>query len=49
MAKHILPIIARNKDNQAMKFSQLTAYNISNIVFEKSYTKCPVPYLNKQN
>ena len=37
---HILPNISRNKDNQAMKIGQLIEYNMTNIFFEKSYTKC---------
>ena len=36
----ILTNISRSKGNQTMKFGQLTEYNISNIFFEKSYTKC---------
>ena len=28
---HLLPDISRSKDNQAMKFSQLIEYNMSNI------------------
>ena len=30
---HILPNIARNKGNQAMKFGQLIKYNVRNIFF----------------
>ena len=40
IAIHILPYISRSKDNQAMKFGQLTEYNIRNIFVEKSDTKC---------
>ena len=35
----ILPNIARSKDNQTMKFGQLTENNVRNIFIEKSYTK----------
>ena len=49
---HILSSIARNKDNQAMKFDQLIEYNTRNIFPEKSYTKCggeaiPRPFSEK--
>ena len=37
---HLLPNILRNKGNQAMKFGQSIEYNMRNIIFEKSYTKC---------
>ena len=37
---HILPNISRIKDSQTMKFGQLLEYNMRNIFFEKSYTKC---------
>ena len=37
---HILPNVSRNKGNQTMKFGQLIEYNMRNIFFEKSYTKC---------
>ena len=37
---HTLPNISRSKDNQAMKFGQLTEYNMRNTFLEKSYTKC---------
>ena len=40
IAIHILPNISRSKDNQAIKFGQLIAYNMRNIFFGKSYTKC---------
>ena len=30
----------KSKDNQTMKFGQLTRYNIRNNFLEKSYTKC---------
>ena len=32
--------ISRSKDNQTIKYGQLIEYNIGNIFFEKSYTKC---------
>ena len=35
-----LPNISRNKDNETMKFGQLTECNMRNIFLEKSYTKC---------
>ena len=49
---HILPNIPWSKDNQVMKFGQLTEYNIKNIFLEKSYTKCggetiPRPFSKK--
>ena len=34
-----LPNISRSKNNQAMKFGQLTEYNMKNIFVEKLYTK----------
>ena len=37
---HVLSNILRNKNNQAMKFSQLREYNMKNIFLEKPYTKC---------
>ena len=40
IAIHILTNISRSKGNQAMKFGQLTEYNLRNISIEKSYTKC---------
>ena len=36
---HILPIISRNKGNQAMQFGQLVEYNLRNIFLQKSYRK----------
>ena len=39
IAMHTLPNISRSKGNQAMKFGQLTGYNMRNILFEKSFTK----------
>ena len=45
---HILPNILRSKCNQTMKFGQLIKYNMRNVFFEKSYTKCggvPGPFL----
>ena len=36
---HILPIISRRKDNQAVKFSQLIEYNVRNIFLQKSFRK----------
>ena len=52
IAKHILPIIARTKGNQTMKFGQLIEYTMKNIFLEKSYTKCgketiPRPFSKK--
>ena len=38
--KHILTIILRNKDNQAMKTGQPLEYNLTNVFLEKSCTKC---------
>ena len=38
-AIHILLNISRSKDNQTMKFSQLTEHNIRNVFLEKSCTK----------
>ena len=51
---HILPNILRNKDNQTVKFGQLTEYNTRNIFVETSYTKCDGetsyrPYSEKSN
>ena len=40
IAIHILPNMSRSKGNQVMKFGQLIEYNMSNIFFEKLYTKC---------
>ena len=40
IAIHILPNISRTKGIQTVKFGQLIEYNIRNIFFEKSYTKC---------
>ena len=40
IAIHIFTNISRSKSNQAMKFGQLTEYNMRNIFREKSYTKC---------
>ena len=37
---HIYPNISRSRDNPTMKFGQLIEYNMKNIFFEKSYTKC---------
>ena len=37
---HILPNISRSNGNQTMKYGQLIEYNMRNIFFEKSYTKC---------
>ena len=36
---HILPNISRNKGNRTIKFGQLIECNMTNIFFEKSYTK----------
>ena len=35
----ILPNVSRSKDNQTMKFDQLTKYT-RNIFLQKLYTKC---------
>ena len=35
-----MPNISRSSGNQTMKSRQLIKYNMSNISFEKSYTKC---------
>ena len=40
IAIHILRNISRSKDNQAMKFTQLTEYDMRNIFLEKSVRKC---------
>ena len=40
IAIHIFTNISRSKSNQAMKFGQLTEYNMRNIFLEKSYSKC---------
>ena len=39
---HILPNISRSKSNQTMEFGQLIEFNMRNIFYEKSYTKCGV-------
>ena len=49
---HIFTNSSRSKCNQAMKFEQLTEYNLRNIFLEESYTKCggetiPRPFLKK--
>ena len=49
---HIFTNILRSKGNQAMKFGQLTEYNMRNIFLKKSYTKCgretiPRPFSKK--
>ena len=49
---HVLPNILSNKDNQAIKFSQLREYNMKSIFLEKPYTKCggetsPRPFSEK--
>ena len=49
---HILSNILRNKSNQTMKFGQSIKYNMINICFEKSFTKCggesiPKPFSKK--
>ena len=38
--KHISANILRSKGNQTMKFGPLIEYNMRNIFFEKSYSKC---------
>ena len=40
IAIHLLPNISRSKGNQKIKFSQLIEYNMNNIFFKKSWTKC---------
>ena len=37
---HIFTNISRSKNNQAMKFGQLTEYNMRNLFLEKLHTKC---------
>ena len=37
---HILHYISRSKDNQTVKFAQLTEYNMRKNFLEKSYPKC---------
>ena len=37
---HTLPDISKSKDNQTMKFGQLTEYNRKNIFLVKSCTTC---------
>ena len=49
---HVLPNILSNKDNQAIKFSQLREYNMKSIFLGKPYTKCggetsPRPFSRK--
>ena len=39
IAIHILPNISKSKGNQTTKFGQLIECNMTNIFFEKSYTK----------
>ena len=51
-AIHILPSISRIKGNQTMKFGHVTEYNMRNILFEQSKTKCggetiPRPFSKK--
>ena len=51
---YILPNISRSKDNQTMKFTQLTEHNM-NIFFLKNHTPkmeeklVPHPYLKSKN
>ena len=40
MSIRILTNISRSKGDHSMKFHQLIGYNMINIFFEKSYTKC---------
>ena len=40
IAVHILFNISRSKTDQTITFGQLISYNIRNILFEKSCTKC---------
>ena len=35
IARHILPIYSRTKDNKGFKFGQLIEYNMRNIFLEK--------------
>ena len=37
---HVLPNNSRSKGNQTMKYGQLIEYNMRNIFFENSCTKC---------
>ena len=37
---HILPNISKFKDNKRMKLYQLIEYNMRNIFYKNSYTKC---------
>ena len=37
---HVLTNISKSKGNQAIKFGQLTEYNMRNNFLEISYTKC---------
>ena len=37
---HVLANISKSKGNQAIKFGQLTEYNMRNNFLEISYTKC---------
>ena len=52
IAIHILSIISKSKDNQAIKFGQLIECNIRNMFLGKPYTKCdgetiPRPFSKK--
>ena len=52
IAMHILPNIARSKDNKTVKFGQLIEYNMRKIFLEQSYPKCgeetsPKPFCKK--
>ena len=52
IAIHIFPSISRSKDNQTLKFGQLTECNMRNIFREKRYTNCggetiPRPFSKK--
>ena len=40
IAIRILTNLSRSKDNQGVKFAQLTEYNTRNIFLEKLYIKC---------
>ena len=40
IAIHVMPYISRSKNNQTMKFGQLTEYDMKKIFLEKSYPKC---------
>ena len=37
---NILPNISRSKGNQTIKFGELIEFNMRNIFYQNSYTKC---------